>query len=116
MNARNKWSRALFMVGFVLMVGGVVDPLEGSIVILLGSASLAIGALLTNSGHRTAVYWSFLLVAVGIGAMWVMSAIGGIGGNAGRSLWWALVLLPYPVGWLWGLIFGARRLLREGFV
>jgi len=114
MKGRNKWSRALFIIGFVMMVGGALDPLEGSIVILLGSASLATGALLTNSRHRTAVYWSFLLVAVGVVSLWVMSAIGGIGGETGRSLWWALVLLPYPLGWLSGLIFGARR-LREGF-
>ena len=114
MNARNKWSRALFIIGFVVMVGGALDPLEGSFVIFLGSASLAIGALLASSRHWTGVYWSFLLVAVGVVSLWVMSAIGGIGGNTGRSLWWALVLLPYPVGWLSGLIFGARR-LREGF-
>jgi hypothetical protein len=24
---------------------------------------------------------------------------GGIGGNSGLSLWWGLIILPYPVGW-----------------
>src|SRR5262245_36938510 len=35
----------------------------------------------------------------------LLSAIGGVGGNSGHSVWWALLLLPYLVGWsidLWG--------------
>ncbi|WP_166806285.1 hypothetical protein [Cryobacterium cheniae] len=24
---------------------------------------------------------------------------GGIGGTTGNSLWWGLLILPYPVGW-----------------
>ncbi len=46
------------------------------------------------------------------GALWGMSAIGGIGGSTGRSMWWALVLLPYPVGWVMGFA-GVIRALRE---
>lgn len=43
-----------------------------------------------------------------------VSAIGGIRGNTGRSVWWALALMPYPVGWLLGLVFGMRRLRGYG--
>lgn len=114
MNARRKWSRTLVIAGLVAMVIGALDPLEGSFVILLASALVAIGEMLTGSRYRLALYWSFLLIFAGVVAMWVMSAIGGIGGNTGRSVWWALVLILYPAGWLLGLVFGARR-LREGF-
>ena len=41
-----------------------------------------------------------------------MSALGGLGGESGRTIWWGLVLLPYPVGWVMGVI-GAIRRLRE---
>jgi len=113
MIARNKWSRILVIVGLVAMVVGALDPLEGSIVILAALGLVVIGELLMRSRHRIALSWSFLLVLLGVAAMWVMSAMGGIGGDTGRSSWWALVLIPYPVGWLCGLIFTVRR-LREG--
>ena len=54
-----------------------------------------------------------MLVALGFGALWVLSAFGGVGGPGGHSNWWALVLAPYPVGWIMGII-GAIRRLREG--
>ena len=113
MNGASRWSRTLVIVGFVAMVIGALDPLEGSLVILPGTGLVALGALLGNSQHRILLYWSFVLVAVGVGALWGLSALGGFGGNSGRSNWWGLVLLPYPVGWIMGLI-GAIRRLREG--
>jgi hypothetical protein len=112
MNRSGRWSRILMIVGFVGMLLGLVDPLEGSIVIFAGSALVLIGALLGRSRHRKLIVWAFALVAIGVGTMWGMSAIGGIGGSTGRSLWWALVLLPYPVGWVAGVV-GVIRVLRE---
>ena len=106
-------SRILVIVGLAAMVVGVLDPLEGSIVILAGAFLATLGALIGRSRHRVLLSWSFVLVAVGVGAMWWMSALGGLGGETGRSYWWALVLLPYPVGWVMGLV-GAIRRLREG--
>jgi hypothetical protein len=113
MNGTSLWSRILVIVGLVAMVIGALDPLEGSLVILAGIGLVALGALLGKSRHRILLYWSFVLVAVGVGALWGLSAFGGFGGNTGRSNWWGLVLLPYPVGWITGLV-GAIRRLREG--
>lgn len=113
MNGASRWSRILVIVGLVAMVIGVLDPLEGSLVILPGTGLVALGALLGKSRHRVFLYWSFALVAVGVGALWGLSALGGFGGNSGRSNWWGLVLLPYLVGWIMALV-GAIRRLREG--
>jgi len=113
MNGARRWSRILVIVGLVAMVIGALDPLEGSLVILPGTGLVTLGALLGNSRHRILLYWSFVLVAVGVGALWGLSALGGFGGNSGRSNWWGLVLLPYPVGWIMGLV-GAIRRLWEG--
>ena len=44
--------------------------------------------------------------------MFGMSALGGVGGTSGRSIWWILLCLPYPIGWVLGLV-GAARKLRE---
>ena len=113
MNAASWWSRILVIMGLIAMVIGAIDPLEGSLVILPGTGLVALGALLGSSRHRSLLYWSFFLVAVGVGALWGLSALGGFGGNSGRSNWWGLVLLPYPVGWIMGLVGSIRR-LREG--
>jgi hypothetical protein len=112
MKRRNRWSRILVVVGLIAMCVGVVDPLEGSLIILPGTGMVALGALLGNSRHRNLLAWSFVLVAVGVGLLWGLSALGGLGGESGRSIWWGLVLLPYPVGWVMGVI-GAIRRLRE---
>jgi hypothetical protein len=104
-------SRWLVIVGLVLMVIGVVDPMEGSVVILGGSILVAVGAFLSRTRYRLPVT-AFVLIAVGVGALFGMSALGGVGGNTGRSIWWLLLCLPYPIGWILGLI-GAASKLRE---
>lgn len=106
MKARTVWSRILVIAGGVLMLVGAVDPLEGSLVILGGSVAVLVGTLLGATSRRVRGYftWVTVLVAVGVAAMWVLSARGGLGGDTGRSMRWALVLLPYPVGWLAGLV------------
>lgn len=106
------WPRVFVIVGLAAMVIGAVDPLEGSLVILPGAVLVAIGALLGKGRHRTMLYWAVALVAIGVAALFGLSAIGGFGGTTGRSMWWALLLLPYPVGWVTGLV-GAIRTLRE---
>jgi hypothetical protein len=104
-------SRWLVIVGLVLMVVGVVDPMEGSVVILAGSILAALGAFGSRTRYRLPVA-AAVLIAIGVGALFGMSALGGVGGNTGRSIWWLLLCLPYAIGWILGLI-GAARTLRE---
>ncbi|MBN1336183.1 MAG: hypothetical protein JXB39_09495 [Deltaproteobacteria bacterium] len=109
---RRRWSRILVIVGLVALILGAIDPLEGSLVVLLGAALVTLGAFMAGSRHRRFLAWSLALLALGIGTMFGLSAIGGIGGSTGRSSWWGLVLLPYPVGWIMMLV-GAIRCLGE---
>jgi hypothetical protein len=105
-------SRLLVILGLVLMVVGALDPLEGSVVILGGSALVAIGAFLSSTHRYALQLMALALTAVGVGALFGLSALGGVGGNTGRSYWWLLLCAPYPIGWLMGII-GAARKLRE---
>ena len=93
------------MLGAIGLVAGAVDPLEGSFVILAGSALLWGGEVMKAPGRRHLRLWTsvFALIAVGVGMLIGISAAGGIGGGSGRSWWWALLLLPYPAGWLLGV-------------
>lgn len=115
MNGRTLWSRILVIVGAIAMLVGTVDPLEGSPLILSGSGMVALGAFLGKGQRGVLLYWVwiFILMAVGVGAMFVLSAFGGIGGRSGHSMWWGLLLLPYPAGWLMAVAGGVAGLVRR---
>jgi len=96
------------------MLVGAVDPLEGSFVILPSIGLVTIGAFLGKSRYVKLLAWSFLLVLFGVGAMVVFSWWGGLGGNSGHSLWWALFIAPYPMGFV-GAQIGAILALAESW-
>jgi hypothetical protein len=117
MTARKLWSRVLVIVGAIAMLLGTLDPLEGSVLILPGCGLVALAMYLSGRDHRTVLYctWAFILIAVGVGAMFALSAVGGIGGRSGHSMWWGLLLLPYPAGWLMalaGAVVGFVRMFK----
>lgn len=115
MNERSLWSRILVIVGSIAMLFGALDPLEGSVVILAGSALVVLGTFLGQAERQLLLYWiaTFVLIAVGVGAMFALSAIGGIGGDSGHSMWWGVFVLPYPVGWIMGIVSLLFRLVRS---
>jgi hypothetical protein len=117
MNARSPGSRILLIAGFVCMLVGAVDPLEGSLLILPGAGMVGLGGFLGASRYRKLLGWAVALVAAGVGALWVLSAFGGIRlheGDTGHSMAWGVFLLPYPAGWILGVV-GATLALAESF-
>jgi hypothetical protein len=104
-DSRNVWSRILIVVGNIAMLIGAVDPMEGSVVILPGSGLVALGFFLGHSERRLIAYrvGVFILIAIGVGALWVLSWLGGMGGKSGLSMWWGVLILPYLVGWSMGI-------------
>lgn len=105
-------SRMLVVAGLVLMVAGALDPLEGSVVILGGGALAAAGAFFARTRRYRLQLTACVLIAFGVAALFGLSALGGVGGNTGRSIWWLLLCASYPIGWLMGL-FGAAANLRD---
>jgi len=112
MELRERWARILCVAGVLTMLAGCLDPLEGSVLILAGSGLLALGAHLGRSRHRKAAFWAFVLTVVGVAILFGLSAMGGVGGETGRSMAWALVILPYPAGALMALVTGVRILIE----
>ncbi len=106
MGARELWSRILVIVGNIAMLAGAVDPIEGSLVILPGSGLVALGSFLGHNERRLVIYrvWVCILIAIGVGAPWGLSAVGGFGGGSGHSKWLGLLMtLPYLIGWSMGI-------------
>ena len=105
MEKRTLWSRILIIVGSIATVVGAIDPQEGSLLVLPGSGVLALGTYLDRGERRPIAYrvWVFILIAMGVAALWGLTWVGGIGGSSGRSIWWGVLVLPYLVGWSMGI-------------
>jgi hypothetical protein len=114
MDSRMLWSRILKVGGGVAMLVGTLDPMEGSVLVVPGSGLVALGVYLSGKNRGTVLYWTwaFILIAVGVGAVFAMSAVGGIGGKSGHAMWWGVSILPYPVGWLMVLLGAVISSLR----
>jgi hypothetical protein len=102
------------VAGLALLVLGAIDPLEGSVVILAGAAMQAVGAFFGRSRFMVLLIRAFGMIAVGVAFLFILSSLGGLGGDTGLSMWWVLVLLPYPVGWILGMVGAIRRLMETG--
>ena len=112
MDTRCLYSRILIVAGLVLLLLGVPDPLEGAVLMLPGIGLIAIGALIATSRYADMLCWAVVLVWLGIGALVILTWIGGVGGNSGLSKWGLMVLWPYPIGWVMGLVGGIRALVE----
>jgi hypothetical protein len=93
-------------IGYAAMLVGAVDLMEGSLLILPGSALVLAGTYLDPRARPFAAYrlGVFALLAVGISALFGLSAVGGIGGKSGNSTWWVILILPYLAGWPLGIL------------
>ena len=69
------------------------------------SVLVALGTFLSQNERRFITYrvLVFILIAIGVGALWGLSAMGGFGGSSGRSMWLGLLILPYLIGWSMGI-------------
>ena len=106
MSGHKRWAYVLVTAGFAAMLVGAIDPMEGSLLILLGSGLVALGTFRGHSERRFKIYrlWVFALITFGVAALWWFSMVGGVGGSSGLSMWWALLVLPYLLGWVMGIL------------
>jgi len=94
------WTNIAFIAGVVAIIAGAIDPLEGSVLIGAGSATLAISSHFAADRHRRFFLYSSLMILIGIGFLFYFSSLGGFGGPGNISWWWGVFILPYPLGWL----------------
>ena len=107
------WSRILVILGLFGMLVGALDPLEGSIIILPCVGFATLGAWIGQGRHRKLLYAALAMVAIGVAAMFLLSGIGGVGGTSGTSKWWAMIVVPYPIGWILGTVAAVLYLVES---
>ncbi len=112
MDGIRRLQRFFIVAGLVVAILGALDPLEGSVAVVAGTGLITLGAFLGKNPRRKFVAWSLALVIAGVIALFALSSVGGFGGSSGRPLWWGLILLPYPAGWIMALA-GAVLCLRK---
>jgi len=105
MNTTNPWGGFLLITGYVAMLVGAIDPMEGSVLILPGSGLVALGTFLSDEQRWIIIYrlWIFFLIIIGVAAIWGVTLLGGVGGTTAYSMWWALLIVPYPIAWSMGI-------------
>lgn len=89
----------------------LLDPLEGFPLVLVGGVLAVMAAIQGRSRFTRLVVLGLVLAVVGVAAMLALSAWGGVGGDTGRSIWWLLAALPYPIGVLMYFV-GTMLILR----
>ncbi len=104
-------SRWLPVAALSVTLLGLIDPLEGFPVVLIGGVLALMAAIQSRSPHTRLVRWGLGLAMAGCASMVALSMVGGVGGGSGRSLWWLATIAPYPVGVLL-LIAGDILILR----
>ena len=105
MTTQNRWADILIGAGFAAMLLGAIDPLEGSLAILPGSGLVMLGTFLGHGERKHRIYrlWVFGLITAGVAALLWLSMLGGFGPPE-RSIWWGVLVLPYLVGWVMGIV------------
>lgn len=91
-------TRWLPVAALALTLLAVLDPLEGFPIVLIGGVLTVMAALQAQGFKLRLAATGLVLAVLGCAAMVFLSTMGGVGGGTGRSVWWLLVVAPYPAG------------------
>jgi hypothetical protein len=104
MKKKPKLIRAIYIIGIIALVIGIIDPLEGSVVIAAGIVLVTLSVYLARDRYRKIYLFSLIMIILGVFFLFYFSSLGGFGGGSALSWWWGTFILPYPIGWLVAII------------
>ncbi len=108
-----KLLRILFIIGIIAIILGAVDPLEGSILILTGSVFLSLSTYFSGDRQWKIFLYALIFIAFGVFFLFYLSSLGGFGGDSTLSWWWGILILPYPIGWIFTIVLLIFRIFRK---
>jgi hypothetical protein len=106
------WLKVIFITGFIALIIGILDPLEGSVVILAGSVLVALSSFLAHNRYWKIFLLTFIMIAIGVFFLFYLSSLGGFGGTSNLSWWYGTLILPYPIGWIIAIVFSIKGLKK----
>ncbi len=109
MKKKFNWFKFFYAMGVILFLIGTLDPLEGSVLIALGSMVLVAASRYKKDRHYKAFRIHAMLIIIGVFFLFYFSSLGGFGGTSSLSWWWGILIIPYPLGWLMNVILLLKR-------
>jgi hypothetical protein len=104
MKSKIDWIKIANYFGVIALIIGVIDPLEGSVLISVGSILLTFSKYFKNDPRWKVYFFASVMIVTGVSFLFYLSSLGGFGGNSSLSWWWGMLILPYPLGWLLSII------------
>lgn len=105
--------RLMYILGVIAFIIGALDPLEGSVLIFAGSVFIALSTYLQKDKHWKLFLTIAILISFGVFFLFYLSSLGGFGGTSELSWWWGLLIIPYPIGWLFGIVLLITRAIKN---
>ena len=96
-NVKPKWTRIVYIIGVAASIIGVLDPMEGSILLMAGGILLAVSTYFIKDKYRKMFFTTAIMMVVGVFFLFYFSSLGGF---PPLPWWWGILILPYPIGWL----------------
>ncbi len=113
MEQQPKYFRIIYIIGIAAVLVGSLDPMEGSVVIAIGGALLTWHAFLLQSRTKVLYLMAAAMITFGVCSLWGLSALGGFGGTSSINVWWGLLIVPYPAGWLMVMVLLVGNLIER---
>lgn len=102
--------KVIYNFGVAFLIVGVIDPLEGSVAILIGSLMIYIASIMLKDRDKKMFFVAMVLILIGVLSMFIMSSMGGFGKESKMSNWLLILIIPYPLGWLMEIVILIRRI------
>ncbi len=109
MISRPKYIRIVQIIGISGVLVGALDPMEGSVAIAIGAALLTWHAYLLQTQTKVLYLTATSMIIFGVISLFGLSALGGFGTST-VNVWWGLLTVPYPAGWLMIIVMLAGSL------
>jgi lipopolysaccharide export LptBFGC system permease protein LptF len=113
MNKKIDLNRIDYITGIVAILLGTIDPLEGSVLIVAGTALITFSLFRKKDKHFKIFLTALFMIIIGVFFLFYLSSLGGIGGNSDLSWWWGLLIIPYPLGWILSITMLILRMIRK---
>lgn len=104
------WLKIGFYAGLLLVFLGVLQPLRGALSVVFGS--MLIAGVTYKYRDPQHIYYRFaaLLIFIGVTALWVRYYLSEIDVETALLKGWGILILAYPIGWLFILVLLFVRL------